>query len=238
MPTVLITGACGDPILAASQVLAFAAYASALPTVLLDLSQSGPKAELIPSLSLSPEDAPRALRGLGPSVQAFIRWRGVSAEALAPLLPYADVVLVPTTRFAIDLQQNLGLSRSLKAPGRSGSSLEPWLLPVGWSSTRLPAIRARDWRRDLARLGEENLRCLPLILPWTSLGSVALAEPARLQAMGERMLRCLAAIAAGRAPERPEPGLDPWPAPPESSQPPLHLAVAGLRPRLRLVPGA
>jgi hypothetical protein len=242
MPTTIIAAAArGDAVLAASQVLAFAAYASALPTILLDLADGHPRTELIPALTLPPQDAPRVLQGLGAGVSAVIRVCDPSADALAPLLGSADAVLIATTRLPAGLAESLALYRSitaLKAQGRSGRALAPWLLPVGWSSMRLPAIRTRDWQRDLARLDEPDLRCLPLILPWASLGSVAMANPVRLQAVGQHLLRALGAIAGGRAPERPVRGIedgDPWPTPPE---PPLRLAVAGLRPRLRLVQGA
>ncbi len=245
MPTTLITAAsCNDAALAASQVLAIAAYAAALPTVLLDLSKNGRRTELIPSLSLAPEQAPRALRGLGASVSAIVRLHDPSAPEMAPLLASADAVLIAATRFPAGLDESIALYRSVaevKAQGRSGRAVKPWLLPVGWSSTRLPAIQLRDWQRDLARLGEDDLRCLPLIVPWASLGAVTMANPARLHAVGERVLRCLAAIAAGRTPERPERGIedgDPWPTPLAPSEPPLRLAFAGPRLRLRLVHGA
>ncbi|HWA78752.1 MAG TPA: hypothetical protein VG848_00440 [Acetobacteraceae bacterium] len=244
MPTTIIAAAsCGDAVLAASQVLAFTAYASALPTILFDLSPSGPKSELIPSIALSPREAPRVLRGLGASVSAFVRVTDPSAQAVEPLLGCADALLIAATRFPAGLEAGLALYRSLaalEAAGRAGRVVEPWLLPIGWSSTRLPSLRLRDWQRDLAREGGEDLRCLPLVMPWSSLGSVAMAHPARLQAVGERVLQYLREIAAGRAPERPRRGIedgDPWPASLPSEEP-LRLASAGLRPRLRLVHGA
>jgi hypothetical protein len=245
MPTTIIAAtACGDAALAASQVIAFAAYASALPTILLDLSESGPKTELIPSLSLPPSDALQVLRGLGGSVSAFIRVSKASAEVLEPLLPAADAVLVATTRYPADLEESFALYRSLtskKAQGRSIRLLEPWLLPVGWSSTRPPPIRLWNWRRDLQAYGVQGLRCLPLVVPWTYLGSIAMADPARLLAIGDRMLRCVAAIAAGRDPARPERGIhdgDPWPTRSEPGKLPLGLPVDGLHPRFRSLHGA
>ncbi|HWA80134.1 MAG TPA: hypothetical protein VG848_07455 [Acetobacteraceae bacterium] len=247
MPVTLIAAAtCGDAALAASQVLGFSAYAAALPTLLLDLSGGGPRPGLIPELPLSPEDAPRVLRGLGASVAAFVRV-GADRKEIEPLLPYANAVVITATRIPAGLAESFALYRSLtelRVEGRSGRVIEPWLLPVGWSSTKLPMVRLRDWQRDLAKLGQDDLRCLPLILPWASLGAVGMADPARLQAVGARLLHGLAAVAAGREPARPERGLedgDPWPTPPAPvapPEPPLRLAVAGLRPRLRLVHGA
>ncbi len=206
----------------ASQVLGLAGFRVATPVVLLevsaDLSRSTGRARLLPALPVWDSEAASILSKIASSVTVIAAVEGATATTLAPILPFADTVLVSGTHLGNDLRRAVSLCRELselKVLGRSGGIVAPWLLPAGWACTRSPGTRLRGWQRRLADVaGQRSLLCMPMVFPWLELGSLKMAKSDRLDAVGQSLLRHLSALATGRRPDRPLDGLaggDPWP---------------------------
>jgi hypothetical protein len=156
-------------------------------------------------------------------------------------LPLADTVTVVGDRTGnLDHAAELyGVVARLEIKGASGRALQPWLLPSGWPCRLNPGVRLRGWQAQLEpRAFPGRLRCLPLIFPWSHLGSLVRATKERVDATGACLAEHLARIADGLAPVRPAGGLaggDPWPDLP----PPVPVVrLAGVRQRPNLLQGA
>jgi hypothetical protein len=226
----------------ASHALTHAALAQNLAATLFEVRpEDRDRLSLIRPVVTGSEEAAKAIaeRRRPDEVIAYVE--RPSEDVLRHLLPLADTVMVVGDRtrnldHAADLYEMVA---ELGIIGASGLVLLPWLLPSGWPCTRNPDVRLRGWRAQLERRTVAGrLRCLPLVFPWSDLGSLVRANKERIEAIGTSLLKHLTAIASGRAPDRPAAGLaggDPWP---DLLPPAPVVRLSGIRPRLIAPQGA
>jgi hypothetical protein len=228
----------------ASHVVTHAAFGKGLPALLLEtreVSRERTRLALVPPLVVELEDTAKLIAKNRLSDMVITYIEEPDEGALRSLLPLADTVTIAgdCTGNLDDAAKLYGVVAGLEIAGASGRTLRPWLLPSGWPRSIDPGIRLRGWRAQLERRAfPGRLRCMPLVFPWSDLGSVLRAHEDRLGVMGASLIEHLAAIADGGAPSRPAEGLaggDPWPDL-QPSAPVVHLS--GIRAPRNLVQGA